>query len=103
MADQHSNSTINQSVYCAFEIVNYLAGRGWCRVKDISAALGIDSAKVHRILKPMILLNYIEYNAKTAQISFGNGVFFHILSHDQGRIDPKYCPPTHGVASKQNA
>ena len=80
MADQHSNSTINQSVYCAFEIVNYLAGRGWCRVKDISAALGIDSAKVHRILKPRILLNYIEYNAKTHRYRLGMA-FFSISYH----------------------
>lgn len=80
MLDQHTKSGVNQSVYNAFEIVNYLAGRGWCRVKDISAVLGLDTAKVHRILKAMALMHYIEYDAKAHRYRLGMA-FFSVAYH----------------------
>lgn len=75
MLDHLSKSSINQSVYCAMEIINYLAGKGWCRVKDISQALNMDSAKVHRILKTMQIFNYIEYNAAARRYRLGMSFF----------------------------
>ncbi len=80
MLDHLSKSSINQSVYCAMEIINYLAGKGWCRVKDISQALNMDSAKVHRILKTMQIFNYIEYNAAARRYRLGMS-FFSISYH----------------------
>lgn len=71
MLNKYPKSGVNQSVYHAFEIVNFLAGRGWCRIKDIAEAVQIDSAKVHRILKTMALLNYIEYEASTHRYRLG--------------------------------
>lgn len=75
-----SKSSVNQSVYSAFEIVNFLAGKGWCRVKDIAMALQLDSAKIHRILKTMALLDYIEYDALTHRYRLGMA-FFSISYH----------------------
>lgn len=75
-----SKSSMNQSVYCAMEIINYIAGKGWCRIREISAALNVDQAKIHRILKTMIMFNYIEYNNDTHRYRLGMA-FFSIVYH----------------------
>lgn len=75
-----SKSSMNQSVYSAFEIVNFLAGKGWCRVKDIAVTLEEDPAKIHRILKTMALLDYIEYDGVTHRYRLGMA-FFSISYH----------------------
>ncbi|WP_295580725.1 IclR family transcriptional regulator [uncultured Oscillibacter sp.] len=80
MMDHLSKSSVNQSVYSAIEIINYLAGKGWCRVKDIAAALQMDPAKIHRILKTMQIFNYIEYSRETRRYRLGMA-FFSIVYH----------------------
>lgn len=73
-------ASINHCVYNAFEIVNYLAGKNWCRIKDISAALGMDPAKIHRLLKTMLMLDFIEYSRDTRQYRLGMA-FYSITFH----------------------
>lgn len=80
MLDHLSKSSVNQSVYNAQQITNYLAGKGWCRVKDIAQALQMDPAKIHRILKTMQMFNYVEYSSETHRYRLGMA-FFSIVYH----------------------
>lgn len=80
MINHMPKSSINQSVYSAQQILNYLAGKGWCRVKDIAAILDMEPAKIHRILKTLQLFNYVEYNSELHRYRLGMA-FFSIVYH----------------------
>ena len=71
---------LNQSVYHALEIIDYLTGKDWSRVKDIAQALGLDTARVHRLLNTMLHMDYIEYDPKTRLYRLGMK-FYSISYH----------------------
>ena len=78
--------SVNQSVLSAFEIVNYLIGKEWCLIKDISASLNMDAAKVHRLLKTMTILDYIQRDNETRRYRLG--LRFYSISYHMLKSDP---------------
>jgi DNA-binding IclR family transcriptional regulator len=84
--DVYKPQSVNQSVFSAFEIINYLTGKGWCRVKDIAGGLNMEVAKVHRLLKTMTLLDYIQYDEETRRYQLG--LKFYSISYHMLKSNP---------------
>lgn len=61
----------NQSVWSSCEIIKYLAGRDWCRLKDISENLEIEQARTHRLLNALIAQGFVQYNSDTRKYKLG--------------------------------
>ncbi|TAH65425.1 MAG: IclR family transcriptional regulator [Anaerolineaceae bacterium] len=77
---KNEDSTINNSVYSALEIINYLTGKDWCRIKDIAEAIDMNVSKVHRLLNTMMKLDFVQYDSITRRYQLGLK-FFTIAYH----------------------
>lgn len=64
-------SSLNQSVWSACEIIKYLTGKDWCRLKDISQGVKMDPAKVHRLLSTLALHDFIQLDSDTHRYRLG--------------------------------
>jgi DNA-binding IclR family transcriptional regulator len=62
---------LNGSVWSACDLINYLVDKGWCRIKDISQALDMDPAKVHRLLNTLVVHDFIQYDDDTHRYQLG--------------------------------
>ena len=76
-------NSLNQSVWSACEILNYLTGKGWCRLKDISEDLNMDVARAHRLLRTLVLQDYAQYDPDTHKYSLG--LKFFTISYSMSR------------------
>ena len=76
-------NSLNQSVWSACEIMNYLTGRGWCRLKDISDDLDMDIARAHRLLRTLVLQDYVQYDPDSHKYSLG--LKFFTISYSMSR------------------
>ena len=76
---QEKSSSLNLSVFNAFEIVNYLISKDWCRLKDIAGDLNMDLAKAHRLLNTMVYQDYVEYDHVTRRYRLG--LKFYTISY----------------------
>ena len=76
-------NNLNESVWDACEILKYLTGKDWCRLKDIAEAMEIDTAKAHRLLNTMAHHNFIQYNEDTHRYRLG--FQFYTISYHMAR------------------
>ncbi len=76
-------NSLNQSVWSACEILNYLTGKGWCRLKDIADDLDMDVARAHRLLRTLVLQDYAQYDPDTHKYSLG--LKFFTISYSMSR------------------
>lgn len=58
-------SNLNQSVWSSCEIINYLSQKEWCRLKDIASDLGMEQARVHRLLNTLSMHDFVQYDEDT--------------------------------------
>ena len=70
-------------MYNAFEIINYLTNKNWCRLKDISKDMNMEIAKVHRLLNTMVLQDYVEYDEVTRRYRLG--LKFYTISYHMAK------------------
>ncbi len=64
-------ANLNQSVWSACEIIKYLTGKGWCRLKDISQDLNIEQAKAHRLLNTLVAHDFVQLDEDTRKYRLG--------------------------------
>ena len=76
-------NSLNQSVWSACEILNYLTGKGWCRLKDIAEELDMDVARAHRLLRTLVLQDFAQYDPDTHKYSLG--LKFFTISYSMSR------------------
>lgn len=79
-ADNQIPSNLNQSVWSCCEVIKYLSGKDWCRLKDIAQALNMDAAKVHRLLNTLAVHDFVQYDEDTHRYRLGFQ-FFTIAYH----------------------
>lgn len=70
----------NKSVLNACDLLQYLVGKDWCRLKDISQALDMDQAKAHRLLNTLAIRDFVQYNEETRRYRIGFQ-FYSIVYH----------------------
>lgn len=73
-------SNLNQSVWSCCEVIKYLSGKDWCRLKDIAQALNMDAAKAHRLLNTLAVHDFVQYDEDTHRYRLGFQ-FFTIAYH----------------------
>lgn len=83
MAAANILGNLNQSVWDACEIIKYLTGRGWCRLKDISQDLNIEQAKAHRLLNTLAAHDFVQCDADTRKYRLG--LRFYTISYQMSR------------------
>jgi len=71
---------LNQSVWSCCEVIKYLAGKDWCRLKDIAQGVEMDAAKVHRLLNTLAVHDFVQYDEDTHRYRLGFQ-FFTIAYH----------------------